>query len=260
MDDPAVRDVVDEGPLFTGDRGSVVVDVDVAAPGELPLSRARNLGAATALRSGADLVVFLDVDCLADPALLSRYGEAAERLAGHAAAPVLSGPVAYLPPLDDGRTSYPASVLAGTPPHPARPAPAPGELLPADDLRLFWSLSFAVPARAWARFGGFDEWYTGYGGEDTDFAQRVAAAGGRLWWVGGALAYHQWHPVSAPPVEHLHQIVRNANGFHRRWGWFPMEGWLEAFREAGLARYDADREQWLVEAGTGAREPVPGLA
>jgi GT2 family glycosyltransferase len=106
----------------------------------------------------------------------------------------------------------------------------------ADDLRLFWSLSFAVTCADWGRIGGFDEGYLGYGGEDTDFGQRLGAAGGRMLWIGGAQAYHQHHATSSPPVDHLKEIVDNANLFARRWGWWPMEGWLADFEKAGLAR------------------------
>jgi hypothetical protein len=38
-------------------------------------------------------------------------------------------------------------------------------------------------------------------------------------WIGGAHAFHQFHPVSDPPVQHLYDIVRNAEIFHQRWGW-----------------------------------------
>ncbi|GMA39209.1 hypothetical protein [Mobilicoccus caccae] len=47
-------------------------------------------------------------------------------------------------------------------------------------------------------------------------------------------------------MAHLSDIVRNANIFERRWGRHPMEGWLDAFAEAGLARYDAEADAWLV--------------
>lgn len=40
----------------------------------------------------------------------------------------------------------------------------------------------------------------------------------KLTWVGGADAYHQFHPVSDPPVEHPDDILINAGVFHRRWG------------------------------------------
>jgi N-acetylglucosaminyl-diphospho-decaprenol L-rhamnosyltransferase len=81
-----------------------VVPVDVPASGELPLARARNAAAARAIELGAELLVFLDVDCIPAPALLGRYREAAAQVdqgvAGDpgAAAPwVLCGPVHYLP-------------------------------------------------------------------------------------------------------------------------------------------------------------------
>ena len=81
------------------------------------------------------------------------------------------------------------------------------------------------------------------------YAQARAGVAG--WWVGGATAYHQWHPVSDPPVEHLAAIVRNANRFHELWGWFPMEGWLAAFERAGLARRDG--RGWVAVEDAAAR-------
>ena len=49
------------------------------------------------------------------------------------------------------------------------------EVRVAEDLRLFWSLSFALDAGDWDALGGFCEDYVGYGGEDTDFGQTVVA-------------------------------------------------------------------------------------
>lgn len=240
MGDPEVAEAVAAGPL--ADRSHVI---DIPAGDQLPLARARNLGAATAFHDfGAHLAVFLDVDCLAGTGLVAGYADGWDRTGPGPR--LLSGPVSYLsPPGDDG---YGSTDLAAARPHPARPAPAPGELVRTDDLRLFWSLSFAVDAETWATVGGFDEGYAGYGGEDTDFGQRATVAGVPLWWVGAAPAWHQWHPVSDPPVEHVHDIVRNANRFHGQWGWFPMEGWLTAFAEQGLVRLGADGRSWHVRA------------
>ncbi len=205
--------------------------------GHLPLARGRNAGAARALQAGAELLVFLDVDCIPAPDLLARYRAAAAADPGA----LLCGPVGYLPPGD-----HP---LAGLPrlaePHPARPVPRTGTLLLGGDHRLFWSLSFAVTRATWNQIGGFDEGYTGYGGEDTDFGQRARAAGVGLTWVGGAWAYHQHHETASPPVQHLDDILRNAARFHDRWGWWPMEGWLRAFDDLGLARYDAAAGTWV---------------
>ena len=61
-----------------------------------------------------------------------------------------------------------------------------------------------------------------------------------LTWVGGAAAYHQWHPVGSPPVGHLTDIVRNGALFAKRWGWWPMGGWLTEFEALGLARRASD--------------------
>lgn len=101
---------------------------------------------------------------------------------------------------------------------------------------MFWSLSFAVSAATWEHIGGCCELYRGYGGEATDFAQCAAAGGVTMHWVGGTDAFHQYHPVSNPPIEHLDDILCNAAVFHRRWGWWPMEGWLHEFENRGLIR------------------------
>ncbi|WP_409241961.1 glycosyltransferase family 2 protein, partial [Caballeronia sp. INML3] len=38
---------------------------------------------------------------------------------------------------------------------------------------MFWSLNFACHLNTFEQIGGFDDAYTGYGGEDTDFAFRA---------------------------------------------------------------------------------------
>ena len=248
MGDPEIAGLVAAGPVAR--QGVDVITREVAVPGdgELPLAAARNVGADEAIRRGCDLLVFLDVDCLVSSGALGRYERAWRRTLGRHRGPVLlSGPVSYLPPLEPGQHAYPAGRLASlAAPHAARPAPPPGRLVRAADLRLFWSLSFAVAAQQWDDIGGFASGYRGYGGEDTDFALRVAATGGVLYWVGGADAFHQHHEVETPPRRHLVSIVRNANLFRERWGWFPMEGWLGAFERLGLAERDPISHRWVV--------------
>lgn len=199
----------------------------------LPLSRARNAGAAEATERGAATLVFLDVDCIPGPALVSRYAEA---VAAYDA--IACGAVTYLPPAPPG--GYDLDDLRSDP-HPVRPRVAgSGRWATPDEYRLFWSLSFALSPRTFTTVGGFCEEYDGYGGEDTDFGFAARAAGVPMRWVGGADAYHQHHPVSDPPWEHLADIVRNARLFRRRWGCWPMEGWLRAFAEAGAVRWSDD--------------------
>lgn len=221
MDDPALE------------ASGVVGAALPRAPLGLPLAAARNRGAEVALARGARTLVFLDVDCLADADLVGAYAEVVADEPGT----VWSGPVTYLDPPPPG--GYDLSALRELDsPHPARPAPGPGEREQGADPDLFWSLSFACSDTAWRRAGGFCEDYVGYGGEDTDFARTALVAGLDLGWVGAARAFHQWHPVSRPPVEHVADIVRNARIFHARWGEWPMLGWLEAFEERGLVVRD----------------------
>lgn len=204
----------------------------------LPLAAARNAGAAAAIAAGAELLVLLDVDCIPGPHLLDRYAAAVPRVAHPA---LLCGPVAYLPP--PPALGYPAAGLAAlAPPHPARPAPPDGSIWTDDRFTLFWSLSFAVTATDWVTMGGFCEEYAGYGGEDTDFALAAAARGAGLCWVGGAEAYHQYHPPSRDSPARTTELVRNAHLFRRRWGWWPMTGWLADLAAAGAVEFDPDHD------------------
>lgn len=214
---------------------AVVLDCKAAAP--LPVAKGRNAGAAAAVRNGVELMIFLDVDCIPGADLIDRYHAVASR-AEHEDA-LLCGPVTYLRPLGPG--GYDLSEIRAKPdPHPARPAPQDGTVVTTTDYALFWSLSFAVKIHAWRRIGGFCELYRGYGGEDTDFAQCAAARHVPMRWVGGAHAFHQYHPVADPPLDHLDDILRNAEIFYRRWGWWPMEGWLSSFADKGLIRRRAN--------------------
>lgn len=232
-----------------GDDVRVVELADDGKP--LPLAAARNAGVAAAT---ADTVVLLDVDCVPAPELLLRYGEALDRVGG-----LVAGPVGYLPPgatADGPVTSAYLATIAE--PHPARPVPRDDELLREHRWELFWSLSFAVRRRDWARVGGFCELYRGYGGEDTDFAWSARRAGLPLHWVGGAWAWHQHHAVDSPPRQHLHDIVRNSVIFHARWARWPMEGWLDAFRAAGLVDWTPHGELLRLTAAGAAREVGSG--
>lgn len=229
IDDPELAAVVGDGSPPVE-----VIEVD-RHPQGLPLSHARNRGARRALDAGHDLLVFLDVDCLPDRHLVAAYEDAARR---HPHA-LLCGPVAYLPPAPDG--GYTAADLARARPHEARPAPPPGEVqLDPHGHDLFWSLSFAVTAATWDTIGGFDEAYVGYGAEDTDLGRRAATRDVPIGWVGGAVAHHQHHPVSRPPVEHLDDVLRNGRLFRERWGRWPMQGWLDAFVVRGLLEPTSD--------------------
>ncbi len=235
--DAGIADVVAEQPSLP----TTLVEL-ATTPAGLPVAAARNHGAAAALAGGADIVIFLDVDCIPGPGLVDTYRGA---VAAHPDA-VLCGAVTYLPPAPAGGWTAPA-LAAARAPHAARPDPRPGhvtELAPA----LFWSLSFALSGELWHRIGGFHEGYVGYGGEDTDFAATATRLGVPILMAGGADAFHQHHPVSDPPREHLDDIVRNSGIYRRRHGTVPMRGWLDAFAADGLIGPDADGVLRRVDA------------
>jgi hypothetical protein len=254
MDDPEIGDVVAQHAQADWD---VAVPSAPASAAGLPLSAARNLGARTAIDAGAEVLVFLDVDCIPSSSLVQRYaavlGPRTERSSRTDPPVVACGEVTYLPPVPDPAKYWRQDLRRLARPHPARPTLGRREVRVADDLRLFWSLSFALTATDWVRLGGFSEDYVGYGAEDTDFGQRLGAAQGTMLWVGGAAAYHQHHPSPSPPLQHVVAIVANANRFRREWGWFPMEGWLDSFAELGLVELERRTGEWRVLDPSSAR-------
>src|SRR5258708_9962115 len=128
MQDAAVRDLLDE----QAPRVDIVETTRQA--GALPLARARNLGAQQAMSAGADLLIFLDVDCVPGPMLVSRY---AQHAAQEMRSGLLCGPVSYLPP--PPLSGYRLSSLPelGRPP-PARPVPPDTGALPPGRHALFF--------------------------------------------------------------------------------------------------------------------------
>lgn len=209
----------------------------VSASSALPLAAARNLGARAAIDAGAELLIFLDVDCVPSPGLVDSYAEAFRT---HPEA-ILSGAVGYLPP---GVSLTDPDAIASSAQFHAFRARLPAGDVEAADPRLFWSLSFALASSTWQHIGGFHEEYTGYGAEDTDFAQIALSAKVPFFWVGGAEAFHQHHDSEDPPVNHIDDIMANGALFAERWGFWPMEGWLDAFRDLGLTDRDPLTGTW----------------
>lgn len=204
----------------------------IALGGEsLPLAAARNLAARSA---GSDHLLFLDADCIPSRGLPKLIESVLDEVDGLVCPQAL-----YLGPEDARGAWNEAELLAAGQPHPARVFPDAG-LCRETNYGLFWSLAFGVRRTTFDRIGGFDEAFTGYGGEDTDFGFRAKELGIPLVFAGGDVVFHQHHPVSDPPVEHLGDIVRNAQVFRKKWGWWPMEGWLRAFEAAGQIAFSSD--------------------
>ena len=199
--------------------------------GTLPLAAARNLAARHATSAH---LLFLDVDCIPMAQCLGRMGAVLDNDDA-----LLCADIRYLGP-NDARSAWNEDFLLATGrPHPVRSFPATGTRRETNP-GLFWSLAFAIRRSRFAELGGFDEAFVGYGAEDTDFGFRAERAQTPLIFVGGAIACHQYHDSYDPPVQHLDDIVRNATIFHARWGWWPMQGWLDAFVAMGLVDYCDD--------------------
>ena len=205
----------------------------------LPLAAARN---AAVTRAPGDDLVFLDVDCLCAPDLLTVYRDL---LARHEAV-LYQGEVRYLPQgavtAMNGDT---ATLTEQGSVHPLHAGRCAGDPVPH---ALFWSLNFACRRDTFMRMGGFDTRYLGYGGEDTDFAFRAAEAGVPVEFAE-ARAFHQFHPSVEPPLNHLASVVANSRLFREHWGVWPMEGWLRQFAGMGYIALD-DKEIELLRLPT----------
>jgi glycosyltransferase involved in cell wall biosynthesis len=191
----------------------------------MPLAAARN---AAARAASGETLLFLDVDCIPMKALTGSIAA----LAGDYDA-LICAEVLYLGP-EDARSDWDEGDLkTRATGHPVRRFPAHGFRV-EENAGLFWSLVFAIRRARFSALGGFDEAFTGYGAEDTDFGFRAKQARLPLLFMGGAGAFHQYHAIFDPPLQHLADIVRNARLFYERWKFWPMEDWLAAFERMGL--------------------------
>lgn len=200
----------------------------------LPLARARNLAARLAQGT---FLLFLDVDCIPHPEWIGTL------IADIAASEGLAmGSVRYLEPAAN-TTSWTFNGLQDRSRlHPRRPNITQPTPQPTTHYALFWSLNFGLQRTTFERIGGFDESFTGYGGEDTDFAFS-AREQAIPFWLSAALTYHQYHAVFRPPLNHLQDIVRNARAFRTKWGRWAMEAWLQAFQREGYIDWQPAADQ-----------------
>jgi len=204
--------------------------------GGLPLAAARNAAAREAI---GDHLLFLDVDCIPMRGLVA---EMAGQLRRDGA--VICAEVFYLGPTDARESWIEENLKLSATPHPVRTFPARG-VREEVNAGLFWSLVFGIGRTRFHDLGGFDEGYTGYGAEDTDFGFRARQAGVPLLFMGGPGAFHQHHEVLDPPLQHVEDIVRNAQRFYDRWNVWPMEGWLHAFSKLGIIEWSEQRARLL---------------
>lgn len=190
---------------------------------ELPLAAARNLGFRAAKTAN---VIFIDVDCIVSPTLFSSLLLNLQEDTIFTAYPL------YLPVLPDSG-NY-STLINNAIPHPARESIPDNQ--PVDHLQ-FWSLIFAIQKNTCEKIGGFDESYTGYGAEDTDFAMQFHQAGVVLIFIND-FVLHQYHDKYDPPLNYFDSIINNAKRYQQKWNILPMRSWLRAFEVLGLIKID----------------------
>jgi GT2 family glycosyltransferase len=188
---------------------------------ELPLAAARNKGI-TATKTCN--VIFIDVDCIVSPTLFASLLIALQPENIIAAYPL------YLPVVPN--TGNYGDVKNKAVPHPSREHIPVGQ--PVQHLQ-FWSLIFAIQKQTFEKIGGFDESFTGYGAEDTDFAMMFHEAGVQQIFVRDYVL-HQYHDKHDPPLNYFDSIIENAKRYQKKWGVLPMQRWLKAFEELGLIK------------------------
>lgn len=204
----------------------------------LPLARARNYAARQARH---DQLIFLDVDCIPGPQTCVQLLEllTVGRL-------VMAKPL-YLPqPIQPLDTQLLALLPGLAQPKALRSRLSFGK---SDNYAMFWSLGFAVSQTTFQTIGGFNEHFSGYGAEDTDLAYSARQHGIELYFAAAPI-YHQYHESYSPPLNHLRDIVSNAQVFYDTWQEWPMTGWLKAFQAA-------DYINWSAETITISRLPSP---
>ncbi len=222
-----------------------------SAGGPLSLSTARNVGAECALARGAELLVFLDVDCIPSAGLLGLYERAASD-PRHGSA-LLCGPVTYLPP--PGPRGYDLGRLErSVNPHPARPNP-PGRHDP--HRRRVRPVLVAVvrgdPRDVDGRRGASARTTSGTAARTPTSPSAPRTPG---WGCAGSAARMPSISTTRSPTRRSSICTRSSTtplsstGAGGRW---PMTGWLTRFAEAGLARYDAAADRWVATAAHAGR-------
>lgn len=194
--------------------------------GHLPIAKARNTGA---IAASNEHLVFLDVDCIPSSGFFEQIF-----LQGCIHGTLIMGNPRYL----TEKITYDMieeELKNLSIHHPHRPVVNGLEI--SADWMLFWSLCFYIPKSLFHELEGFDENYTGYGAEDTDFSLTLKQKGNYRFLLSEATVYHQQHPVYSPPVHQLDSIITNAGIFYKKWGRWVMENWLHAFHKHDLINW-----------------------
>ncbi|QCZ94828.1 glycosyltransferase family 2 protein [Salinimonas iocasae] len=185
----------------------------------LPIPKARNKGF---LGAHYDKAVYLDVDCICSADMLEHIVQSV--IPGR----VVTTQIKYLEVLPE-HVDYKtlAKDAIDCPYTPEQPLNQP------ISFRAFHTTSFALYINDFENVGGFDESYCGFGVGDVDFAARCEAKGMHLFMLPDKIL-RQFHPRVDPPINHLSDIVNNAEIFKRKWGQYPVKHWLTEFAKEGF--------------------------
>ena len=197
-----------------------------AASDELPIPKARNRGFDTCK---TDKFIYLDVDCICPESLLE------DLVRSLAIGKVVTANVCQLDKkAEDISESYVQQL--------ALPQATAAEKVPFVQ---FDTNIFGITRKDYERVGGFDLDYHGFGIGDLDFAARCSQAG--LYLVNtGRHVFKQFHAHYNPPVNHLCDIVSNAEVFKQKWGAYPSCDLFARFAELGLINADYEESGMRV--------------
>lgn len=197
--------------------------LEIETKGDLNLAEARNI----AIKNSSSLFnIFLDVDCIPAKDLVELYLSYADKKNT-----LLSGRVRYLKKGFADKSDWMSRLMENSRPDPIR------KEIDQYSYELFWSLNFGCSKETFAKIGGFDQNFIGYGAEDTDFG--FSARNNSVDHVTvDALAYHQYHASYQPPLNHFRSIILNATQFFQKWKVWPMMGWLNRFEASGYIIFE----------------------
>lgn len=224
------------------DRWETVVKAMPPGPrGAVPVL-ARQTGAEVAIDAGAEILVFLDADCLPSRHLVGRYRDALTTLPDDVPT-ILCGLLVDPGPRPDAGYVWAEldELVASAPSTTALPA---GAVEAEPDLSRFRSASFAVTTEHLRRLGGVVGRGGRAGDHDLDLASRLRAAGGRLAWLGGVTALRRPRSVEDISGPELATLARAASRYEQRWEQELSMPVLSAAQRTGLLRRD-DSGQWV---------------
>lgn len=197
-----------------------------------PHTKARNLGASVAKN---DHLIFLDADCIPEPAFI-------EKMTGYVRDN--DGLMMAFPRFLDGPSRFEDSertLIKNS--HTVRKYPAPdGGVEKQEDYSMFLNMAFAISKKNFDKIGGFNQKFNGYGPHGVDFAYRAREADIPLY-ATGATIFHQPHREHPPALQHFEEVVDNCCRFYENWNEWPMQSSLSELKSLGLIKWEPDSDK-----------------